>query len=785
MAKETKSGFSPSSIAACWLAFITLVSVPARANEIWVTPTAQGDFGLGVGADTVWPATGVGAARLAWAVPDDFQTFQSAAITLIAAATVTNSNLNIYVCPAQNRDTLGLSACFGPFAQAFSGPANQLIEVEIGPLIATHLGSAGTHYVAVLAFTTPTTFTDHLVGLRFRYTSKAPAGGPTLGANTYTGTQTAPAFSGSFTGNGAGLTNLPLPAGAATLGANTFTGTQTAPAFSGNFSGSFSGNGAGLINLPFPAGVATLGANTFTATQTINGDVDLTGSVTKSGTRFLHAPGTGVNNVGVGLDSLFNLTSGADNVAVGAGAGFNATTGSNNIYLGSGVQGVAGESSTMHLGQHGVQTKAFIGGVRNVTTGNSDALPVVIDSAGQLGTAPASIATLGANTFTGTQTAPAFAGDGSALTNLPVPAGVAALGANVFSGTQTAPLFSGAFVGNGAGLLNLPFPAGAATLLANTFTGTQTIDLGNVDLDPSTATTGNVTKNGSLFLHNFGSSNTFLGLLAGNTTMSGAGQNVAVGAQAFRTNVIGSQNVAVGFQALQNSTSAGLNTAIGGQALAAATSGSQNTAIGASALTKADAGLNTAVGYAALANLVSGSNNVAVGGNAGNGSLGSNNIYLGANVNGVGGESNTMYLGKVGTQTKTLIAGVRGTTTVNNDAIPVVIDSSGQLGTISSSARFKEDIQDMGDASRRLLQLRPVTFRYIQPFANGTKPVQFGLIAEEVASVFPELAVRGADGHVETVHYETLNILLVNELQKQQRQIEALQQKLDELLARQ
>jgi hypothetical protein len=96
-----------------------------------------------------------------------------------------------------------------------------------------------------------------------------------------------------------------------------------------------------------------------------------------------------------------------------------------------------------------------------------------------------------------------------------------------------------------------------------------------------------------------------------------------------------------------------------------------------------------------------------------------------------------------------------------------------KLGTISSSVRFKEDIHDMADGSQRLLQLRPVTFRYTQPYANGAKPIQFGLVAEEVAEVFPELAVRDANGNVETVHYETLNVLLLNEVQKQQHELTA------------
>jgi hypothetical protein len=176
--------------------------------------------------------------------------------------------------------------------------------------------------------------------------------------------------------------------------------------------------------------------------------------------------------------------------------------------------------------------------------------------------------------------------------------------------------------------------------------------------------------------------------------------------------------------------------------------------------------------------------------------VGSNNIYLGAGVLGVSGESNSIYLGKLGTQTRTFIAGIRGITTVNADAIPVMIDSAGQLGTVSSSRRFKEDIQAMGDSSSRLFKLRPVTFRYNQAYGDGSKPIQYGLVAEEVAEVFPELAVRSADGSVETVHYEKLSVLLLNELQRQERElghqldemqrqrtrIDALEQRLNQLL---
>jgi hypothetical protein len=336
------------------------------------------------------------------------------------------------------------------------------------------------------------------------------------------------------------------------------------------------------------------------------------------------------------------------------------------------------------------------------------------------------VATLAANTFSGTQTAPAFVGNGSGLTGLPFPAGAATLGANTFSGTQTAP----AFAGSGAALTDV------AKLGANTFTGTQTIGGGNLDLDNSTATTGILTKAGVPFLHNFGTRNIFLGAAAGNFTMAFSARD----------------NTAVGNQSLSSNTSGPFNIAVGNKALLSNTTGVGNVAIGASALASNTTGGNTvAIGLNAGVQLVTGSSN----------------IYLGVGSS-PPDESNTIRLGGPLNQNKAFIGGIRGITTGVADALPVIIDSAGQLGTVSSSLRFKEDVHDMADVSRRLMMLRPVTFRYTQAYRDGAKPIQYGLIAEEVADVFPELAVRGADGQVETVHYETLNVLLLNELQQQQ-----------------
>jgi hypothetical protein len=123
-------------------------------------------------------------------------------------------------------------------------------------------------------------------------------------------------------------------------------------------------------------------------------------------------------------------------------------------------------------------------------------------------------------------------------------------------------------------------------------------------------------------------------------------------------------------------------------------------------------------------------------------------------------------------RTSFFAAGIRGVTTGNNDAIPVVIDSNGQLGTVSSSRRFKEDINDMDTVSSGLMRLRPVTFRYRKPFADGSKPIQYGLIAEEVADVYPDLVAHSADGQIETVKYQVLDSMLLNELQKEHKQVQ-------------
>jgi hypothetical protein len=178
----------------------------------------------------------------------------------------------------------------------------------------------------------------------------------------------------------------------------------------------------------------------------------------------------------------------------------------------------------------------------------------------------------------------------------------------------------------------------------------------------------------------------------------------------------------------------------------------------------------------ALAANTTGSNNIAEGYHAGyNLTTGSNNIDIGSP--GVKAESGVIRIGTItgttSTQSAAYIAGIYGVTT-GTAGTAVFIDSSGQLGTVSSSIRYKEDVQPMAEASERLLQLRPVKFRYKKADASGEKPVQYGLIAEEVAEVYPELVVRDATtGRIDGVRYEELAPMLLNEAQRQQQMIAA------------
>jgi len=303
-----------------------------------------------------------------------------------------------------------------------------------------------------------------------------------------------------------------------------------------------------------------------------------------------------------------------------------------------------------------------------------------------------------------------------------------------------------------------------------------------------------------------GSGNIVLGYQA--MPNSAGGDNTAAGSQALQDNSSGGFDTAIGWDAMGGNVQASYNTAVGSMALALAgsqtTGGDANTGVGYQALsTDETGGGNTAIGADAGYMVTSGSYNTLLGdfagayGTSGGITTGSYNIAIGANAGstlpgggsynidianaGESSDSGVVRFGTAGQQTSFFAAGIRGVTTGENNAVAVVIDSNGQLGTVSSSRRFKTDIQDMGEASRALMRLRPVTFRYKKPFADGSQPLQFGLITEEVANVLPDLVAYGNDGQPESVKYQVLDSLLLNEMQRQEAELESHQSEIQNL----
>jgi len=195
--------------------------------------------------------------------------------------------------------------------------------------------------------------------------------------------------------------------------------------------------------------------------------------------------------------------------------------------------------------------------------------------------------------------------------------------------------------------------------------------------------------------------------------------------------------------------------------------GSNNTAVGDNALSQGG-NYNTAIGGAALF-FATGYQNIGLGIDGGKAvTTGNDNIEI--FDPGLSSDSGVIRIGTQGQQTTTYIAGISGAT-LSPAGAPVYVNSSGQLGTVNSSARFKEDIRGMADASDVLLALRPVTFRY-KPELDPKGTPQFGLVAEEVDKVDPDLVLRDQKNEIYTVRYEAVNAMLLNEFQKEHRKVE-------------
>jgi hypothetical protein len=266
------------------------------------------------------------------------------------------------------------------------------------------------------------------------------------------------------------------------------------------------------------------------------------------------------------------------------------------------------------------------------------------------------------------------------------------------------------------------------------------------------------------------------------------GGNTAEGTQALLSRTAGNYNSALGFLSLKTLTTANYNTAVGAGTLVL-NNGDENTATGAGAMLLNGAGSgntangtfallnnntgieNTAVGARAMPNNSSGSGNIAIGSHAGLNTTGSGNIDIGHP--GVGGESNIIRIGT--SQTATWIAGIRNNPNPILNSMPVLIDNSGQLGVIVSSERFKRDIQSMDEASAAILALQPMKFHYKN---DGANQPQFGLIAEQVAKVNPDLVVRDDKGQIYSVRYDAVNVMLLNEFLKEHRKVQEMERAL-------
>ncbi len=524
---------------------------------------------------------------------------------------------------------------------------------------------------------------------------------------------------------------------------------------------------AGNIKMPVTntagtAGVIKFGGNRFISNhENASGLVstfvgNLSGNTTNTGggnsgfgSTALSALTTGIVNTALGGAALTSVTSGSANVAVGSAAGNALLTGSFNTLLGAaagsnyvgaegsnvllGNSGVAAETHVMRLGTNGVGpgqvSSTYIAGIAGVTVSNQ--LDVVIDSVtGQMGTTAG-----GFGTITGLMT-----DDGRTVT----PTGGVI---NVLGGTAGRDINTTGTIGPNTVHIDLK---NAITLGDLSVIGTGA--------DALTAVTGDIScETGNINLGSTSLDGT-RGTITIETTGGGAqikvfgfpGNNLIMGGNATGTNMTGlcTGNILIG-GAYRSITDGQNNNILASQASHSLTTGDRNCFFG----------------YESGNSLTTGDGNVLLGANTGSAytSSESDNVLLGSGVAGVAGESSV-----------TKIANIRGKTTTNNNAIAVLIDSVGQLGTVSSSARYKENIEDMGSFSDVLYKLRPVSFNY-KDYSAESKSV--GLIAEEVDEHEPRLVVYDNEGKAETVKYHDLVPMLLNELQKLKKEVEELKRK--------
>ncbi len=620
-----------------------------------------------------------------------------------------------------------------------------------------------------LAGTTTGTFSGSLAGNATTATTAVSFTGPLAGdlAGTQAATVVASVggVSATSVASGANLAN-------AASNANTAS-TLVRRDASGNFSAG-SLTLAGSLALP-PTGGATVGVMTQNGNRILHtygvssffagegaGNFTMTGPYnTGVGYAALQSNGTGFGNTALGLLALTSNTGGNYNVATGVSALLKNTSGSGNTATGfhALTLNTTGNSNTA-IGDQTLQANTT--GGFNVAVGEQALFSNVN---GTFNVAVGSGALFSNTTGTGLTATGNTALHSNTTGANNTAAGYNAIGANTTGAFNTAAGFS-ALSANTTGSNNLALGYAAGSSLTtgdnniaignNGVAGeSNVIRIGNGQTDTylagvihgdgsgltglagslalpatSSASVGVITQNGGSLLHTYGSDNFFAGQNAGNFAMTGY-FNTGSGERVLNSNTTGNTNTGLGFNALANNTT--------------------------------------------------GTSNLALGSGAGQDlTTGDNNIMIGNS--GVAAEANTIRIGTF--QSRVFLVGVSGVTSSGGAA--VFINSSGQLGTITSSRRFKDDIRDMDQSSTALLALRPVSFRY-KPEIDAAGLPQFGLIAEEVAEVNPDLVIRDASGAIQTVRYEQVNAMLLNEFLKDHRrlaekdaQISALQERLAE-----
>jgi len=280
-------------------------------------------------------------------------------------------------------------------------------------------------------------------------------------------------------------------------------------------------------------------------------------------------------------------------------------------------------------------------------------------------------------------------------------------------------------------------------------------------------------------LFNTGDNNTATGALA-LLSNTGGFYSTANGAFALFSNTSGSGNTATGYQALYANQDGDNNAAYGYIALLNSTS-DFNTAFGSQTLVSDTMGRNnTAIGYQALLFNTTGNFNIAIGAYAGdNLTTGISNIDI--DNEGVAGEGGTIRIGQNQFHSATYLAGIAGQT-VGAGGSTCYVDNDGKLGVFLSARRYKENIHPMDKVSEALYALKPVTFRYKPEYDKSGTP-QFGLVAEEVVEVSPDLVTHDAKGGLSTVRYEAVNAMLLNEFLKEHRKVEKLEATVADLAA--